>query len=436
MEEVKELLKITIITGIHLTLRDELGKNFNEVNFEVLKKAKDSVVEIIELYEPFMDVLDKHTIGEEALNSYSEIFKDKKINDSDLISSIENFILSLDNEQKKMFFDGILLIALKNDNKISVKEKQLLAYFYKKLTISDKDFSDYVEEFINEHDKLIISEYALDKGKKSTEKEISRSLIIIAGIFFLILIGTIFWYININNTSKRKIPPLPSIVFKKVIFNRYVAAGNFDTTKNKLFGKLVVFYIKGEADIQFDVKDVKLEKKNNKWIALYKNPKLPGALPFIVDVNISQKDYYEVINVQPKEIDEALASKAGRIVGVVTGIGGAYIGGKMGGIIGSKIGKVPIFSGGIGALIGGAVGGAAAGYSGYVFTKKFLTGLRLSPSINQGDKDRILEKAKALIVAELILDENLASEMKNSFENYIKNFYKRFGIEISEVKFE
>jgi len=435
MEEVKELLKITIITGIHLTLRDELGKNFDEINFEVLKKAKDSVVEIIELFEPFMDILDKHTIGEEALNSYSEIFKNKKINDSELISAIENFLLSLDKRHKKIFFDGILLVALKNDDKISVKEKQLLAYFYKKLSISDKNFSDYVDEFIKEHDKLIISEVGLDKKEKTTQKKISKALVITACISFLILVGALFWCIN--TTSTKKIPPLPSIVFKKVIFNRYVAAGNFDTTNNKLFGKLVVFYIKGEADIQFDVKNVKLERKfYNKWIALYKNPKLPGALPFIVDVNISQKDYHEVINVQPKEIDEALASKAGRIVGVITGIGGAYIGAKGGSIIGSMIGKVPIISGGIGALIGGTLGGAVAGSTGYVFTKKFLTGLKLSPSINQGDKDRILEKAKALIAAELILDENLSSQMKEYFENYIKNFYKRFGIEISEVKFE
>ena len=462
MEKLNKIFKDVSLIGIHLTLRDELEKHIEEISSEKFEEAQKTVLEVLELYKPFMPVLDKQRLLIEVGNMYKDIFKEKELNDSTLISIIEPELVDLDEEDKKIFFDAILLIALKNDDKISVKEKQLLAFFYNNMNISKKSFSDYIESFIKSYKKLLISE-----SSESIENDSKRPLFLIcaAGVSFLILIGVIIWFNYFPKHTTTKIHNPSSIVFKKVLFERYIVAGNFDTAKsNNFFGKLVVFFISGEADIQFDTKNITLKKVdnnswkdihnrfgilfgktnddlNNNWIAVYKNPKpkkfqLKNVLPFIVDVNISQKDYYQVINVQPEKINESLASKAGKIVGTVVGIGGAYIGARCGASIGSAIGKIPIVSGGIGALIGGAAGGAAAGYTGYVITKKFLTGLQLSPSINQADKDKILEKAKALIAAEYLLNEEQATWLKDSFNNYIKEFYKNFGINIIKITYQ
>ena len=130
MEKLNKIFKDVSLIGIHLTLRDELEKHIEEISSEKFEEAQKTVLEVLELYKPFMPVLDKQRLLIEVGNMYKDIFKEKELNDSTLISIIEPELVDLDEEDKKIFFDAILLIALKNDDKISVKEKQLLAFFY------------------------------------------------------------------------------------------------------------------------------------------------------------------------------------------------------------------------------------------------------------------------------------------------------------------
>ena len=51
-------------------------------------------------------------------------------------------------------------------------------------------------------------------------------------------------------------------------------------------------------------------------------------------------------------------------------------------------------------------------------------------------EEEILQKAKALIVAEIAFDPQLQKELTQGFENYVKNFFAQFGIKIKKIKYK
>ena len=158
---------------------------------------------------------------------------------------------------------------------------------------------------------------------------------------------------------------------------------------------------------------------------------LKDPLPFLVQVSLD--NCYEVINVKPQAISKQTAVEIGKPVGMIVGIGTGLIGGsllaKAGAGIGSKI--YGLVAGGI----GGALLGGLSGYGAYMMTTKFLTGIRITKSISQADKDRIRAKARDLIAAEILWGEEQEA-MKQAFEEYVKKFYSRFGIKIQKIEYK
>ncbi|MEA1973426.1 MAG: hypothetical protein U9N34_09065 [Candidatus Cloacimonadota bacterium] len=276
------------------------------------------------------------------------------------------------------------------------------------------------------------------KGKKADNNQLY--LIAAGAISVVILVGLFIFLFSKGSAVNIEKTKLSNIVYKKVFFERYVVAGNYNEgSRNNKFGKMVIFYIKGNADVKFDLQNLKLKKNGEEYTAVYFNKKAKkklstNSLPFTIDVNIDQNNFKEVKEIQPEEISLAEAKKVAAPVGVLAGIGGGVIGAKLGASVGSVTGN-PIFSlAGLG--IGGVAGGAAAGAGGYVATTNFLTGLQLTSNIGQGDKEKILYKLKLLVASDLLMNDSIANKLTKDFEKYVKSFYEQFGIEVSKISYQ
>jgi hypothetical protein len=260
-------------------------------------------------------------------------------------------------------------------------------------------------------------------------------------VLLIIVIGALsFLGIQLHGKSKAPIGrQISNISYKKISFERYITAGNFKSgDRSDQTGKLVVFYVKGTADVEFDLKNLELSREPQGVMAVYRNTKASqiGFLetkPFIIDVNIAQKDIFQVFHIDPQALRESQARFPAAAFGTVAALGGAYVGGQLGTAVGSAM-PHPIFK--LAAGPGGAIlGGTAGGMGGYILAKNLLTKVQITDAISQGDKEEILSKTKALIAAELLFDEKLSEEMKKEFEAYVKNFYRQFAIEISDIKY-
>jgi len=210
-----------------------------------------------------------------------------------------------------------------------------------------------------------------------------------------------------------------------------------------------VFHLKGYVDVEFPLEDFELKGDT---LIYKKSWNINGlgikgkVLPYQLTIVVPSKNIHKVYEIKPKKISPEEAEKIGKAAGIILAPIGGYFFAKMGGLAGgtvcafiSKFKKFqPIcgFSGQIGKLIGGALGGIGT----YLITSKVVSkmaeGFSISEELTVAEKEEILQKAKALIVAEIAFDPQLQKELTQSFENYVKNFFAQFGIKIKKIKYK
>ncbi len=424
-----ELYKWLLQLGIHFQIRDQQIQETDQLEEKNLGELAQSIHNILNELEEFSGILNKTQLVKNAAEGYVQIMPEE-IDDEAFFEQLIPHLKEADMNSRKNFIDGAIYIAKRNDNVISEEEKNLLEYLYNELEVSSDNLDQYMDNTIKDKKKR-------GKNKKSSNlKKIAPGIVLI-----LVLSGVLFYLFNQDRAVRIEDSKLSNVVYKKIYFERYVVAGNYKGgSRSKKLGKMIIFYIKGNADVKFDLKNLELKKiSDNQYTAVYYNKQAKqrlskNSLPFSIDVNIAPKDYYQIKEIQPDPISESEAKKVAKPAGVLAGIAGGVVGAQLGGSVGSATGN-PVFSL-LGMGTGGLLGAGAAGSAGYVATSNFLTGAQITSDINQGDKEKILHKSKLLVASDILLKDSVVSKLQKDFEEYVKSFYKQFDIKVSDIKYQ
>ena len=268
---------------------------------------------------------------------------------------------------------------------------------------------------------------------------------VIGLIVFIGIVGGGFFYLK-NRTQNLKSFKINNIAYKRIYFDKFVIARNIYPAKDedrvsKYLSKAWVFYIKGFVDVEFPLKDFKIE--GNTFI--YKGGfKYNGEiLPYVLTITVPAENFYYVYEIKPQPVSEEDAGNIGRMVGAVVAPVGGYLGVKGGGSLGNVVcnfipqaARFKAICGVAGSIVGGVVGGAGTYLSVSRLTYKLVNGFRFVDKLTVEEKNRLLEEAKKLILLDIASDSDLQRELKKAFENYVRSYFSRYGIEISKVVYE
>jgi|GEM_PF-5839849 hypothetical protein len=268
---------------------------------------------------------------------------------------------------------------------------------------------------------------------------------VIGLIVFVGIVGGGFFYLK-NQTQNLRSFKINNIVYKRIYFDKFVIARNIYPAKDedrvsRYLSKAWVFYIKGFVDVEFPLKDFKIE--GNTFI--YKGGfKYNGEiLPYVLTITVPAENFYDVYEIKPQPISEEDAESIGRMVGAVVAPVGGYLGVKGGGSLGNVVcnfipqaARFKAICGVVGSVVGGAVGGAGTYLTVSHLTYKLVNGFRFVDELTVEEKNRLLEEAKKLILLDIAADSDLQRELKKAFENYVRSYFSRYGIEISKVVYE
>ena len=431
MMEPKDIYKLVLYSGLHTELRENESDFRKKIDKDALRSKSVSIKSAIDKFDHFHGILNKDKLLDEVVDDYVSTMNDG-LDDEIMSSYVLGQVNSGSQSDRKYFLDCLVWSSHINDKKISLGEREILKHFYDNLDISDTPFDKYIRSTVKRCSREI----------KSTDKKTGKSSLIPLVATIIIFVSSIgfpgYLYFSSGKGSNAALNRnLANISYKKIYFDRYVAAGNFNGGgQSAQTGKLVLFYIKGSADIEFDLRNITLGKSKNGFKAVYNNPAashFKESLPFVVNVNIDPKDITEVLEIKPAGLTETQAKIAGAVVGSVAAVGGSYVGGKIGASIGTATGYpiAPL----VGSLAGVGVGAVGAGAAGYILTTKYLTGFKVTGAITQSKKVEILQKTKSLIAAELFFDHDLSRTIKSAFENYLMDFYKQFGVTIKGIEY-
>ena len=431
----KEVYKLLIFSGVHLKVRESKKGLVTTKDRKYLFSIGRTSQNALDVLPKFVGILNKKQILNEVVDSYISKMQ-VELKDEAFSSFVIEQLKNSEKEDKKEFLKGIVWLAHSNDRRVSQGELDVLSHLFNKLGAKISDFDATIKKIIDSYSK------EAKKIKKTYGKSRPHPLLVTATIMLVCSIAAgIYVYMayanQANQPLKRK---LSNISYKKIHFDRYVAAGNYrGGERSDQTGKLVVFYIKGSADIEFDLSNLRLVKTTGGYSAIYSNSEARSmgfsrTIPFIVDVNVDQKDVTEILNDTPEELTENQIKTAAVLVGGIAAVSGGYVGAKVGAGIGNAInpGIGAIFGAGGGAVIGSTT----AGIGSYVMMKNYLTGMRITDAITQSSKEEIIEKSKSLIAAEILLDKNLEKELTKDFEHYVKSFYKNIGINVKNIDYK
>ena len=189
------------------------------------------------------------------MDVYWKIFEDTDISDGRFAQWIEEQASEAERTDRRLLFDGMLWLALRDDGEISVKEKELLSNLYGRVSISKTNFDKYLKAFLKRQEKLVSKPESQSRENGDGEKGDRRSrqqsrvslknpLVVAAtlGIAIAVLLA-LFCSIFPERTKEAK---SPAIVFRRIFFERYIAVDNFrGGERSKSTGKMVVFFVKG-----------------------------------------------------------------------------------------------------------------------------------------------------------------------------------------------
>ncbi len=318
---------------------------------------------------------------------------------------------------------------------------------------------------IDEREMFVLVEAAKKRGVSEKELDAitqplqhkdhanTRRTKVMAGLGTLMVLFAFGFLYNSGGTPRNlfhthSVPA--KIIFRSITFDKFVVAGNRYMEKGtdgveRHLSKGFVYYISGSANVNFDLGVFKYEPTPGKpdsgrLVCTIQNTenlaKGGELLPYTIDVDVSQADQTEVYTVAPQPISEQEARAAGKAVGAVLGLGGAYVGAKAGASLSPllqvfPIGRIPVIgklgANFLGTAAGASVGAAVSGVTGYVATSHLLSGLELTEKMSEKDKTQVMSKAKELIAAEILFDEQLGAELKTAFESYARHFYASQG---------
>lgn len=376
-------------------------------------------------------ISDKEALYHETKELYLCAFEGDTLSEKKFFETLGTLIEGITNHDKHTLYEVVGRIATAA-GVISTKENEALAQVAHSLGLKE-----IKAEKSQGHEKG-------PSTKRTNWMPITIGCLMVCAAGFL-LAYSFYW-----SPGKRKLNQLKlsNIIYQKISFDKFIVASNRYSQKpggggkaEEYLSKAVVLYVKGHADVEFDFKSFRLVKDR----LVYSGEKIEGmeeVLPFKINVQTSQKDQHTVYEIEPKPVSESNAGEIAKPVGIVAGSLGGFYCGKAGSKAASTFSyifplvKTPVLgkmgTNIIGSVTGATVGAVATGATGYIATKKFLTDLQLTPEINGEDLVRILEKAKELIAAELFFDEHMQKDLKESFENYARSFFRDFGVELNE----
>lgn len=205
------------------------------------------------------------------------------------------------------------------------------------------------------------------------------------------------------------------IVFKEIQFNNYIVYKDNNQSKAR------VYYIKGRAEIKFNIEDLKKRIESDPVTGkeiIYIS--IPQKDMLKIDVEIENSKEIDTFPIEVKSNDSNLMNNTEKIAPAVGTVLGSWIGSKVTNISILKNFKVVNVVG----TLGGAVGG-------YLITKHFIRKLekvssKSSNTVNNlslGLDEEIKSKAKDLIALEFLYGNENESK-KDIIEYYKSEFLK------------
>jgi hypothetical protein len=412
MSVSKEILKFKILSknAIYAFLKEKYQDN--TIKDEDDTNNLNKIIDILSNIEEFAHVPDKELIIKQEYQKIKNLLNNNEFREAKLLEYVQENSKEL-NQNEKLDIVYSIIHIMHLDNKISQKEKNIILQITKFLDIKDITYEEIIKSY-----------YHKFKNKKA-----STLKILLIGIMLLVLAsGGAYWlYLqNLNKQNSIKIFQQEEIAFSEVYFNRFVIYQNkFFNSNSKYFKKQAIYYINGKAEISFEPK--RLNYDPLKQVLTYTYPK------GFFNITLNTNKTLEVDKIDPKPISAQEAEK----IAIGVGLAGAYFGGKAGYNNADKLTKILPESISKYIKIGStALGGAIAGATSYFITFNALKDLQLSSKITEKEKVAVINNAKKLIKAQIILDERLQKKYKDMFKSYLKYQYSKANININKIIFK
>jgi predicted Zn finger-like uncharacterized protein len=412
-----------------------------------LKKVSSQLFNNLKLHEFVIHVNDKDAIFEKFMQTADGILiKEGKISDSALLQYIKFNLKNFSPADISKYIKLIMFFVFE-DKVLSKNEREALYILCDSLKISRASIDQLIQKFKKDRNlsKQVIQNERIVSGKQKLLAGLAGFIGILA---IAISVLGYYQYQNAKNAFsdfnlQLYIEENPKLVFKKIYFSKYIIYGKPQGT-NKKFEKLYIYLANGNADFQFDLTKLDLNEEETDFVTKTLVMTCSEELPIEIDVNIPQKDFVQIDELEAAEISESEAVAMAKLAMVPAALAGGYAGAKFGSAIGGAIYKVPVVGSAVGGITGGVIGSGAAATGAYIMTKNFLTGLHLE-SNTLGEKDQLYSPAKRLIALELmggteLLDSNWDEKVKQYYQkeliNRISNVFKSYGWENIRIDYK
>jgi hypothetical protein len=368
-----------------------------------------------------------------------ELIREGKISDQAVLQFIKQNLKHFSATDLSRFL-RLIMVFVFEDNVVSKYERETLYILCDSLKISRASID---RQILNSKNDKNLSNQVIQSERIVSSKQ--KFLARVGGFIGILAIAIsalgYYHYQNAKNAFsdfdlQLYIEENPKLVFKKIYFSKYIIYGKPQGTNNK-FEKLYIYLANGNADFQFDLTKLKLDEQETDFVTKTLVMTYSEEMPIEIDVNIPQKDFIQIDELEAAPISEFEAASVAKLVAVPAGIAGGYVGAKVGSAIGGAIYRVPAVGSTAGGLAGGVIGSGAAATGAYIMTKNFLSGLRLE-SNTLGEQDQLYGPTKHLIALELMggselshstWDEKVKKYYQNELKSRLSSLFKSYGWE-------
>jgi len=375
-------------------------------------KDDENILQITKLLrnlEKYSHIPDKQEFVKRNFYLLKSFITEGTFREDEFLNSLKSDAEDLSLDEKEYILNSVIFVV-NEDRKISDVEKEIILQIARFLGI-DLDYKTIIKHF-----------------KKSEFKQPTSvwSIVLIGVLFLLIISGGLFWQYQKIKKSDVNIFDSKKIVFNEVYFNKFIVYQNKFNLETEYYKKYALYYLNGKAEISFEPS--RLSYNPILKTVTYSYPEYKLFKTDIID-----DGFLEVDNHNPEPISEQEAKR----IATGVGIAGAYLGGKAGSTGGSLLSKViPAPYSKFASLGGATIGGAFGGVGSYYISLKMLDGVKLSDNITEKEKIEVQNAGKALVKAQILLNEELQELYKKNFEEYIKLQYTKYGKEVKIVTYK
>lgn len=399
-------------------------------------------------HQELVHIPNKKRHFEEVLRSLQKnVIQDHGVcDDNKILGYLKENLQGLTQEQFQHFFDIIFLLIFE-DKLLSTQELETLHIFARHMGIDRKSLDRLIEKYKKSHAKT--KNVIHQKQIKTRKGAILKWASVATFVFLISIAGFGYYKITIAKSQfqdfslSQYIEQNPKLVFKKVYFSKYVIYGRPPGTNSHL-EKLYVYHVRGNADIQFDMKSLTIDSEATDPIRRKLVLNCAKEYPIEVDVDIPVDQFSKIEELEAEPISSKEAKQLAKMVAVPAGLAGAYVGTKVGGGIGGNLFRVPIVGRLAGGIIGGGLGATGASVGAYLMTKNFLNGLTLENN-ELGEQDRLLGEVKPLIALELLngstdafavnRDEKIREYYRNQLNKRLEKMFHDSGWHQIEIRY-